>query len=266
MGNQVQFLGLNSERLPSPGIWGNIQHEAIKEGIVDGIHLFNDLIDMPVMASATAQGPWYSYQDTSCTIFNDTTKTKGVAKILLNAAGNTEAHLEYGAGKGGLFRIKATEGKFAFEAAVMVSAITDTALLVGLASPGASANSLLADTTGAVSTTPSFVGFRVLLADPDGLDAVYQTASGSETVAAEVAHNFTVNTWVKVGLYFNGVDTFYWYINGAQVGSVAITASGFPDNVDLVPIFGHKTITGAANIMYVDWFKFCLESKTTTLN
>jgi hypothetical protein len=135
---------------------------------------------------------------------------------------------------------------------------------------------MLTDDTGVPRTTNgSFIGFRAVTADPDGMDAVYATASTALTVHQEAAdstakyvpgsstvylQNLIADTYVKFGLYFDGTK-MYWYVNGVRVNDagVAYNATNFPDGVNMHVVWGVKTGEAVAKAMTIDWYKIGYE-------
>ncbi len=268
MGNKLQLLGNNTNRGPSPGLWGNIDWYNIKGDINEGIFYETDFLDFPVMATTnTAAGAYLPIFDSGNSIAKIATATGGVVKLLTDTTDNDECYLEFGAGKGGLAKIDESIGKFAYETRVKLSSITNGEMdvFIGLSEEGAAAADFIAD-GGAMTAVKDFIGYNVLLADGDAFDAVYGTASGSLVVAEADTTAIVADTWIKLGIYYDGVTTCYWYVNGASVCSAEITAANFPDGEELVPFWGFKNGGGAAMSLSIDWFRLCQQNVSETPN
>lgn len=160
--------------------------------------------------------------------------------------------------------------RMAFEARVRFSEVASTdgvQKAIGMAAGGLAdgADEFLADADGDVAG--SFIGFRALVADGDGMDAIYGT-SGTNVVAEEsangaAAQTLTADTWGKFGWFYDG-ERLHFYVNGTRLATPSPTDSlqgilpadtSFPDATALYPIFGVRgegtTPTHNADI---DWW------------
>lgn len=259
MGFKVRIAGDNSGNGPSEGVWGGCPWMDIQEDPNVGYASFDDFLAYnPLVASNVARGNgYYSYEDTNSTILQLASEVGGVIRILLEAAANEEAAITsgYSAGMGKVY--STTPKDLWFETRVRFGQITDQAAFIGLAEEACPANGLLADTTGAVNSK-DHVGFRVLVADPDGLDACYGKAAAS-TEHSDVVQTLVAATWYKLGLRYDARDDLMqWFVDGVQVGtSLDVSATtAFPDGEELAWLFALKTITGAASSLDIDWVRF----------
>lgn len=151
---------------------------------------------------------------------------------------------------------------FMFEGAVRFSNIASSSATVakmfGLRASVAAAT-LDIPNGGASIKVEEFVGFRALSSDGDGMDAVY--VDNAEVVALEAASNsllnLTADTWVKLGITFDG-EYCRWFVNGTRVGDPVLpTATNFPVSEPLVPYFGGRLDgSDAANHIDIDWWAF----------
>lgn len=124
------------------------------------------------------------------------------------------------------------------------------------------ANAMAADAASVV--VKDFVGFRAVAADGDGMDAVHIKVSGAEVVVCEsaagpTAQTLTADTWVKLGIHFDGTNT-WWYVNGEKVVGTGVLAdaTNFPDGKGLHPIFGirHHSAGTEDYEADIDWWRF----------
>jgi len=254
MSNSVEVLNTSADTsaTPSYAIWGgmydNDRHEYVE--FFDDFH------------GKVAEGGVYNYDesDDNAALTISTTAPNGELGLVIASDDNEELTMNTVAP---LCKIDGNTGKVFFEARIKTSAITDdNALFCGLGLIISAGNAIYQDDdTAALAAAVSFVGFRSLCADGDGLDAVYKTASGSEGVVLELAHTLVADTYVKVGLTFDGKvgGTITYFVNGVAVGTVTEDTSGFPDNVNLAFVMGNKVGANAALTTTIDWVKVAHE-------
>ena len=171
--------------------------------------------------------------------------------------------MNFGNSLGVVGKMDAGAGRCWFEARVLLTSVTDLGVFVGLKEEGRAVANDLADNSGA-NADKDYIGFRILTADSDGWDCVYNTESGggesihmeadSNPVTAAVA---TANTWVKLGLYFDNA-TCFWFVNGTIVSTtgVAESATNFPDGEEFTPTFAIKTGEGVTKKLQIDWWRY----------
>lgn len=104
--------------------------------------------------------------------------------------------------------------------------------------------------------TESFVGFRVVVGDPDGMDFVYQLDAGAEVedITGPV-QTLVAATYYRLGFKFNGQNAITVYVDGAKVGSFTITSATFPDGVNMAAGITLKAGAAAAYNAYIDWIR-----------
>lgn len=261
----VGFSGYDTSRSASDSIWSSCPVEQLAFGKRAGAFIRDDFTTFAADASLYKQ-----YADAAAIALEHDT-----GALYMNCT-NTDNNESYVAGGinitaackmtgGGLSRVW-------FETRLKLSAITDQGVFVGLALPTFAAANMLVDDTGVPRTTNgSFVGFRAVTADPDGMDAVYATAGTALTVHQEAEgsdakyvpgttstylQNLVADTYVKYGIYFDGLKC-YWFVNGVKVNEtgVAATATNFPDGVNMHVVWGVKTGESVAKAMTVDWYQ-----------
>jgi len=262
----------------SPAIWqaygfigGNFMDPSLKP------FYFDDFAGVPKMASATAQGPYFTYQDTGVTIqgcaaADNSEGEFGVLEITGNDADNDEGHIELGAGVHGLVRIDPTVGERAVIAAeirMKRTSVTDdhTAFAWGLGEPAFCAAEGLVDNTGAmVAAGKDFIGFQTLCASNEEIDTIY-TIGGTGTVnqVKDNAGTAVADTWIKLGLVYDPFGPankkLMFFIDGVQLGDSvtdAIIAAGtaFPTDEELTLVLLTKNGDAGttAHGTFADWW------------
>lgn len=258
------YQEVNADRGPSNRIWADCPLENIRQGI-GGFMIEEFFTNSPVYASTVSQAGWYPVLDTSCTLRGDATTIGGGLKFTTNGSDNDFGYLTSGGNVNGSFSIvpKGSGGKkLWYEARVKFGAISELASFIGLSEEGLAAAATLTDDTGAIADK-DYVGFRVLIADGDGLDAAYRISGGSEVVAKEEAQVLVADTWYKLGMVWDpdkgASGTLTFYINGTSVGSVAgsvITAgTAFPSSEELALLFAFKAGEASAKTAAIDWVR-----------
>lgn len=162
--------------------------------------------------------------------------------------------------------------KFWFEARFEIGDVAgDYGLFVGVAEEAAASLDVVADDAGAL-IGESYIGARVLTADPDGLDIAYKKDAGTEVVVLEDATNATAiptadraslvnDTEVKFGFRFDGRETLYFYINGVQVATQAVDTT-IDQSKNYCAVIGLKTGAAAAESIAIDWVRIAAQDKS----
>jgi len=247
---------------------------------------FDDFAGVPKMASATAQGAYYTYQDTGVTIqgcaaADNSEGEFGVLEIAGNDADNDEGHIELGAGVHGLVRIDPTASErsvVAFEARIKRTSVTDnhTAFAFGIGEPAFSAAEGLVDNTAAMNASgKDFVGFQTLTASNEEIDAIYTI--GSTATVNQIKDNAgtsVADTWMKLGGVYDPREAanqkLRLFIDGVYIGSSvtdAIIAAGtaFPtdEEMTLVLLTKNGDATTTEHATYCDWWaigSYCVDT------
>jgi len=255
---------------PSPAIWATCPVDQL---IVDpgaGWYYMENWFDRTHSYSeGTAANGYLTYQDTGVTITGQVlTETQlnsssyagliGYIQIAGADADNDEGSIQACNGTSNLFCIDKGRGRAWFETIVRFPNIDQVSFFIGLADQAAAAADFMTDDTGAIASDEDVIGFRTLVADADGLDAVYQTASGSEAVVKEAAATLEASTttgWYRLGITFDGDSTVYYWVNGDCVGSVDCETSGFPDGVAMAPFWALKASVASEKKLDIGWWR-----------
>lgn len=245
---------------PSAAIWADCPWLQILEDPNNGRIFFDDFLSPPVgtAAGTVLQQGYAIYVDAGGAAQGIATEVCGEFRITTDNTQHDEGSITTGGNVSGMGVIASTGGKdLWFEARVRVNTTTEQAFFVGLAEQGCAVVDTLADGTGAFANK-DFVGFHILQADSDGLDAVHQILGGARTVVADAAQVVVGDTWYKVGLKYDvSAGTLAYYIDGLIVGTVAdVSAVTFPDGEELALLFAMKTPSAAIRYAGLDWWRF----------
>lgn len=260
----------------SPAIWqaygfigGNFSDPSLKP------MFFDDFEKLGVMATATSQGGYITYQDTSVTIqqcaATDNSEGEfGVLEVAHDGTAHDEGSIELGSGVSGLVRIDDTVGERAVVAAearikVPTVVVGDCCFAFGLAKAGQASADAIVDTTGALDGSGvDFVGFQTLLGSNSEIDTVYAIDSTATTVQVkDNAGTMVLDTWIKLGMVFDPMaetnKKMKFFIDGTELGDYvtdAIIAAGtaFPTDEELTLLFATKILTASATTAYMDWW------------
>lgn len=230
--------------------------------IWESFPLLNMLVDPTLgitagddFASVAVTGFPYAIAGANGTAVSLTTDT---SILLMTAPGtdNDECFVTWNNALSGLITLNATKD-WAFEARVKVSQITTAqGVFVGLVGPSSAVGAdFMTDNTMALKVV-DYLGFQIIQATDAA--AIWQTVH-CKTSGARVALDSTAATaavsFVKLGMKsISGTISFYY--NGALLDTgVKTTATNFPLDVVVNPVFATKCGTGAANTLQVDWWR-----------
>ena len=109
-----------------------------------------------------------------------------------------------------------------------------------------------------ITSDGDFVGFVRFAADGDIWDFIYDEASQTTNVHDDDYHTAVADTYVVLGMYFNGT-TIQGYINGTATGTAIsaadIAAADFPTAAVVVPTLAVKGDNAADFDYTVDWIR-----------
>lgn len=251
---------VNTGRGVSPSLWQFFPHQEVQLGFRPGIFFFDDFLNAPLLASATSQNGYISYQDTGVTI-KGTSEAGGVLEFAGADADNDEGSLQYGANLAGFLSLPGDKsgGLTIIEMRAKLSVLTDLGVFLGMAEPGFAVTNALVDNTGALADKDAW-GFHSATATPTTLNAVHRK-SGGAMVTVGAAHTWDTD-YVKLGMVYDPSGrinespnrTVAWFVNGVRVaGLTDLSVATWPNDQVLTPTFAYKTGEAVEKKMYIDW-------------
>lgn len=248
---------------PSPALWANCPIEDFLTDPSKGVYLWDDFHG-PLLANNQASTPYGQFQAyTSSTsgsdIVNCSTTACGGAVTLETTTDNEGVAIR----SQPAFKIDLDQGKLWFEARIKQVNITDSKYNVfcGLIEAGTVSTSIPLTTSDAVSDN-NLVGFQRVFADGDKLDTTYKADSVTQVTVGADAITTVADTWVKVGMYFDG-EALYFYKNGVVLSDHKHIPTGdgtdFPNDVALGFVFAIMAGHGDDCSASIDWIRIAQE-------
>ena len=161
------------------------------------------------------------------------------------------------------FKIDQGEGKFWFEARIRALNITDAkfGFFLGLVEAGAVAATLPLTTSDALSDN-NMVGFLKNAADGDQVDTVYKANGVTAVTVAEDAATLAAATFIKLGMYFDGV-VLRFFADGVELADTktipAADGTDFPNDVNMGIVFALMLAHGDTGSVAIDWVRAAQE-------
>jgi hypothetical protein len=260
----------------SPAIWDTCPALQFMLDPQAGFIYFTDFkegLQLPANCTTAAADANFHMPDyiTACTaatagtvISTLATDINGVVR-LKSVTDNEDAIVCVLGGKNAAGMVSFRSGKALWmEARIKVGLISDSnySVYVGFAQEGLTATTTLITASDAL-VDKDYVGFRRTFADGDKLDTVINTesAEGPNDIGAD-AITIVADTWVKVGMYFDGT-TLTFYKNGvALADTIALDSAIFTiDEEELAFYVGLMINTSAGGNRYVDidWVRIATE-------
>lgn len=257
----IQFTGINTGTGVSPGLWKKfpIEHVMADPNIgfwsrIDGRNI-GPSASTSGGAVTEANGPLSTFLSQGGAIANVDASSVG-SGIKASSDGDNEGVVlaQYLTP----FKI-AYQGKpFIFEARVKTDTIADSkhGIFVGLVEAITPTATVPITAAGAIADQ-NIVGFHRLEGDGDQFDTVYK-ANGVTAVSVQTdAVTIVADTWVKLGMYFDGT-TLYFYKDGVVLSTSKTIPSGagtdFPNDVNLGLVFSMLNATASSpGAAYLDW-------------
>lgn len=265
MTNVMQYKGsqtgglLDTNRLPSPSIWADCPASNIAAGITDGVHIYDDFENGPLVASG-AEADYAGYRgfaDTGGTVADG--GEWGGTLVLSSDGDNEGAGLRTGCAP---FQIDRAQGKFWFEARVKTSTIADTkhGLFLGLTEAAAITATSPIAAAGTLADI-NFVGFHRLEGDGDYFDTVYKANTVTQVTVKADAVVIVADTYVKLGMVFDPcTNVLTFYKNGVPLADTytipAADGTDFPNDVRLGLLISVLNATASTpGSSEIDWWR-----------
>lgn len=221
---------------------------------------FNDFIGEVLLPVATGvAGGWKSVGDATYDVLAAAGSVGGQLQLTPETGSNNEVYFQLGqlGSETYLEYVKNSGKKSWVEFRVAYASITNAAnILIGLAEEGAAAANFISDTGNDIADK-DVVGFVIWEGDPNAIDCIHQKAAGvfADPGLAAVP---VAGTYLTLGLYFDGVETVGYYVNGSVVQTADLDTATFPTGEELSPILALKN--GAADAtLEIDWIKIVVE-------
>ncbi len=272
MKNVPNAYGTATGRGPSPAIWDDCPVLDYTLNPQLGMHYFTDFLDGIVVASTQntaaaaalgTTGDWGAFTAAAPTITTLTTSHTGVVRLFASDD-NKDAAIAYpkSAQTAGVFKFIAGR-KLWMEMRVATNITTgNSTLWFGFCEEGLLATTTLLKIDEGGMNDVDYVGFERITADADALDTTYNTASGgtSPVIVGTDAVTVVATTFIKLGIYCDGT-TVYFYADGVRLAdSVLLTATDFPDAIELALYIGVMCDAAEADIYVdVDWVRIAQE-------
>lgn len=259
--------GTAAGRGPSPLIWNSQKVLQILLDPTLGHHYFNDFMSGPVGANNSSDYTggeddviWATGATAGSVITPQTDEPTGVIQ-LASTTDNEGAVIACLAG-GNVSGNFLPSRTWAFEARIKTKNITDSKYneFIGFAEEALCADGSLIANTDAMADKDYF-GFQRVFADGDKLDTVYNTAGHGSTPVTIQADAVTVaaDTWHKVGAKCDGT-TITFYADGVALSTtVALSATGFPNDQEMAFYFGIMLGHGDDASAEIDWVRIVQE-------
>ena len=257
----VQDYGIAGDAtVCSPLIWKDLQMGAIAKDPSRYIHIWEDFVRGHV-GDATQIGP-FELIGTNPDIDVIDDELNGVIYL----AGSTPSDNDSSFLKSNvLYDLTMNNSKrFWFECRINLGdEDADQAICAGLMEPAGCTEEGLAD-AGADLIDEDYIGFLGITdaTNMGNIQAVYQNGGdGAHTDVVAAAHSPVNDTYVKLGMRFDGKKTVTFYVNGAVVGTLDVDDLTSNQLANPLCIFiGLKDCAGAATtLMQIDWIRFACE-------
>ena len=251
--------GTYMELAPKTGFWSDCPHLSYPD-VSLSFSYFEDFIGHVNFAATTGvAGGWKTLGDATYDVLNAAGTIGGIIQLAPEAGSNNEAYHQLGqlGTETYIEYVKNSGDKSWVEFRVAASSVTNAGnWFVGLAEEGCVAENFIND-DGADFADKDLVGFVVWEANPDTVDCNHCKSAGA-LIDAGVGSILVVNTYVTLGLYFDGVETVTWYVDGTAAQTADLDTATFPTGEELSPIIAMKDGAGTITLS-VDWIKIVAE-------
>ena len=221
---------------------------------------FNDFIGEVLLPTATGvAGGWKSSGDATYDVLAAAGSLGGQLQLAPETGSNNEVYFQLGQlGTETYMEYTKNSGfRSWIEFRVAYTSITNAAnVLIGLAEEGSAAANFIND-SGADIADKDVVGFVIWEGDPNAIDCIHQKA-GAAFADPGLAKVPVAGTFYTLGLYFDGVETVTFYVDGVAAQTADLDTATFPTGEELSPIIALKN--GAADAaLQIDWIRMVVE-------
>lgn len=209
--------------------------------------------------STGSSGGWKAEGDATYDVFAAAGSIGGQIQLTPETGSNNEVYFQLGeiGTETYIEYVKSSGKKSWIEFRVAFTSITNAAnILFGLASEGSAAANFIADAGDDIADV-DVVGFVIWEGDPDAVDCIHQI-TGSAFADPGLALVPVAGTFYTFGIYFDGVETVSFYVDGEVVQTADLDTATFPTGEELSPILAIKN--GADDgTLQIDWIKMIVE-------
>lgn len=246
----------------TPIIWARAPIRQCLESPGYGHYIFDDFINSNIVVDTSIDN--WDFYGTNGDIDWLASQDTGILDVATSGADNDEVYLrgrpsfkfEFGSGK-----------KVFLEARFASHVITDHGMVFGLGEEAFLVDAAIADDC-ATLITESFVGFRILTGDDDGLDIVSNNGAVVDVLLEDCTNSaslgtaaaaWTIDTYYKLGIRFDGDKTLEFFVNGIMVWSEEMTSTNLDISHSFGPVIGIKGGSAAVYSLYIDWIRYLAE-------
>lgn len=250
--------GGDTNREPSPNIWGDCPILSILEGSIAGVMIIDDFergFITPTITTLINVDGYACFGSSGATItFDDAT---GGGIILTEATDNESVSMTC---EQHPFWLNSSKRDLWFEARIKVSTIAaNHAFLVGLMDTTSLAAAVPVTATGAIADM-NFVGFHRPEANTTAIDASYKADGVTDVEVNSDIGTLVADTYIKLGMKFTSSDAkLAFYLDGIKQAATktlgAAAGTDFPDDIGLAPVIGQTLGASASKTITMDWWR-----------
>ena len=253
----------NTDRGPSPGIWGDCPILSILDGSLAGIMVIDDfekggLVTSPTTSAALVGVPYSGFGDTGSTI-TDAAELGGAITLTSDGTDNDATQLF---SLSTAFQTGLTKGPLWFEARIKLSSLltTESGFFLGLADNTAKTSAVVLTDTASALADLNLVGWHALDTDVRTIKSCYKSNGVTAVDVESVATAITEATYVKLGFRKDRAGLVTWFINNLpQATTFQVLndlGTGFPGDAIMGPCV--SLAVGAATgsqTLIMDWWR-----------
>lgn len=277
----IGFSTFDTNPSPSPSVWADCPNTLLQDkGLGYFVHV--DFMGNYSVPAATTTAPGIEHTATGTSVFgNAASATYGPNVLSAATGGSDNDHYQLYLEEFGQI-VRNSGNKFWAEVRIAVGALNDSAFFFGLttrANAVVSAGPIANDPSNSAvagMTSASFIGFvsAQVASALKTITITYEKTTGSPvvvladatnasaiTAAGGTVANLVANTFVKLGIRFDGIKHLYFYINGIKVAGVEVDST-FDQSAYYVPVFATKTGTAAATTNYADFIRAGFQARS----
>jgi len=267
MTQSIVYRGDNTGAFLSGGVWADCPWEEILQRKI-GYGYFLDFLSIEDDGTITSVATRI-YDGVNCQVWGDAAGTVlpvadelGGVIALFSTNDNQQVSIQVGsagiASFGPPFQITQNAGKMWFECRLKTNTITtsEQGFFVGLAADITQSAILPLTATAAIGDI-NCVGFHKPEANTTAFDTSYKADGVTAVEVNSDVGTLVADTYVKLGMRFDGASTLRFYIDGVEQASTKTipdaTGTDFPADVQMTPIISCIAGTNNDQQLEVDW-------------